>query len=154
MKNIGTYKLTECEVEYYKKHPDFLSDGRHVGRIGEEWVAEFVNGIRQPENSPFDVLTKKSEYYEKNIRIEVRSAIKKVSFASSKEVGYGRTVTEEGFINKLENLDVFIIIDSRKINQGYIEFVELTKDNVLNFNLGKNKNMSANKFWKKIDTWK
>jgi hypothetical protein len=154
MKKIGKYKLTECEVEYYKKHPDFLSDGRHVGRIGEEWVAELVNGVRQSENSPFDVLTNKSDYYEKNIRLEVRSAIKKVSFASSKEVGYGRTVTEEGFVKKLESLDVFIIIDSREIWKGFVNLIELTKKDILEFNLGKNKSMNANKFWKKIDTWK
>jgi hypothetical protein len=154
MRNIGKYKLTECEVEYYKKHPDFLSDGRHVGRIGEEWVAELIDGIRQPENSSFDVLANKSKYYEKNIRLEVRSAIKNVSFASSKEVGSGRTVTEEGFVKKLESLDVFIIIDSRRILEGFVTIIELTKDDILGFNLGKNKSMKASKFWKKIDTWK
>jgi hypothetical protein len=130
MRNIGKYKLTECEVEYYKKHPDFLSDGRHVGRIGEEWVAELIDGIRQPENSSFDVLANKSKYYEKNIRLEVRSAIKNVSFASSKEVGSGRTVTEEGFVKKLESLDVFIIIDSRRILEGFVTIIELTKDDI------------------------
>lgn len=155
MKNIGTYKLTQNEVGFYKEdHPDLLTDGRHIGRVGETWAAKFVNGVRQAENSPFDILTNKSEYYEKNTRIEVRSAIKKVSFAPSKEVGYGRTVTEDGFIGKLENLDVFIIIDSRQIGQGYVNLIELTKNDILKLELGKNKNMSAKKFWNKIDTWK
>lgn len=154
MRQIGTYKLTDCEVEFYKQHSDLLEDGRHIGRVGEDWVASFVDGKRQPEKSPFDVLTKKSKHYSINTRIEVRSAIETVSFSSSKEVGYGRTVTQEGFTKKLESLDVFIIIDSRKINQGIVTFVELLKQDVLSLGLGKNKNMSAKKFWKKIDTWK
>ena len=155
MKNIGKYNLTKSEIDcFIKEHNYLLKDGRQLGKIAETWVAKFVNGVKQPENSPFDVLTKKSDYYGENIRIEVRSAIKKVSFAASKEVGYGRQVTENGFKEKLNNLDVFIIIDSRNIENGYVEFIEINKTDIQKLGLGKTKSINANKFWEKINKWK
>ena len=77
---------------------DFLNDGRIMGRVGEFWV----DGKRQNENSPFDVNDIKGK------RVEVRSITNQVSFASSKEVGYGRSVTEEGFKQKLNSLDNYL----------------------------------------------
>jgi hypothetical protein len=147
MKKVGTYKLEPCEVDYYKIHSDLSKDGRHVGRVAESWWARVSGGVRQPENSPFDVLEKD------NTKTEVRSAIKSVSFAPSKETGYGRKVTEDGFKGKLNGLDRFIIVKSENIlTDGDVDFWELSKKDVLSLGLGKNKNMSAKKFWKKVES--
>jgi hypothetical protein len=130
------------------KVKEMLDDGRILGRIGEYIDAEKDGGIRVNENSKFDVL--KSN----NTKREIRSAKNKVSFASSKEVGYGRTVTEEGFKEKLDSVDDFGIVDSREFtSDGKLSIYLLTKDDVLNLGLGKNKSMSADKFWKKIEEW-
>jgi len=147
MKKVGTYKLNRDEVGYYKKHNDLAKDGRHIGRVSETWWAETSEGERQPENSPFDVLETDGT------KTEVRSAIKSVSFAPSKETGYGRKVTEDGFIGKLNGLDRFIIVDSKNIlTDGFIVFWELSKEDVLSLGLGKNKSMAAKKFWTKVES--
>ncbi len=41
-----------------------------------------------------------------------------------------------------------------KSKEGYVNLIELTKNDILKLELGKNKGMSAKKFWNKIDTWK
>lgn len=120
---------------------DFINDGRVMGRLGEFWV----DGIRQNENSPFDVKNNDNE------RIEVRSITKKVSFASSKEVGYGRSVTHEGFIEKLNSLDKYVLLDMRNLIQGEIHMIELNKDQLSILPLGKNKDMSSKKFYEIYD---
>jgi len=145
MKKINTYKLEPCEVEYYNLHKDLANDGRHIGRIAEDWWSETSGGIRQPENSPFDVLETDG------IRTEVRSAIREVSFAPSKQTGYGRKVTEDGFIGKLDSLDRFIIVDSYNLlSEGYVDFWVISKEEILNLGLGKTKKMAAKKFWSNI----
>jgi hypothetical protein len=119
----------------------FFDDGRIIGRFGEFVDSEHTNSSRQNENSSFDTLTIE------NIRREIRSSRNNVSFAASKEVGSGRKVTEEGYKEKLNNVDEFVVIDSRRINQGKLVFYSLTTDEVCSLPLGKNKSMSSDKFW-------
>jgi len=124
---------------------EVFNDGRMLGRVGEYLHKKSENGIRQNENSSFDV--KESN----GVRSEIRSITENVSFASSKEVGSGRTVTEDGFNEKLNSLDRYILIDKRKIKQGLLSFIEVTKKDVINLELGKKKSISANKFFKIYD---
>jgi hypothetical protein len=128
--------LTDSE-EAYK----FLNDGRITGRLGEFWV----DGKKQNENAPFDVKNNNGE------RIEVRSITKKVSFASSKEVGYGRSVTEEGFNQKLNSLDKYLLLDIRDLKEGKVHMIEINKEQLEKLPIGKNKDMTAEKFYKIYD---
>ena len=154
MRKLGRYYLKNVEIKFYEIHPYFMMDGRHVGKISEPWVSEFVGGKTQPENCSYDVNTDESKFYNSGERLEVRSVINQVSFAPSNQVGKGRKVTEEGFQKKLDSLDYFVIVDSREWKKGYVDFYEFSKQDVSSLGLGKNKSMSANKFWKKIDSWK
>ena len=124
---------------------EWFKDGRRLGSIGEYYHAQMEGGNRQKENSKFDVLEKSKT------KSEVRAITDKVSFASSKEVGYGRKVTEEGFKEKLNSLDRFILVDSRKIEDGEISMIEITKEDIGNLELGKNKSISSKKFFKVYD---
>jgi hypothetical protein len=128
--------LTDSEEAY-----NFMNDGRIIGRLGEFWV----DGKRQNENAPFDVKNEDGE------RIEVRSITKKVSFASSKEVGYGRTVTDKGFKEKLNSLDKYLLLDIRTLKEGRIDMIELNKSQLDELPIGKNKDMSAKKFYEIYD---
>ena len=120
---------------------EFLNDGRIMGRLGEFWTS----GKRQNENSPFDVKNNLGE------RIEVRSITDKVSFASSKEVGYGRKVTTEGFQEKLNSLDKYLLLDMRGLKEGNVEMIEITKEEVQKLPIGVNKSISAKKFFEIYD---
>lgn len=120
---------------------EFLNDGRIMGRLGEFWTS----GKRQNENSPFDVKNNLGE------RIEVRSITDKVSFASSKEVGYGRKVTSEGFQEKLNSLDKYLLLDMRGLKEGNVEMIEITKEEVQKLPIGVNKSISAKKFFEIYD---
>jgi hypothetical protein len=141
-KNIDLSKLSEALCLKNREEAfNFLNDGRITGRLGEFWV----EGERQNENSPFDVTDTIGE------RIEVRSITKKVCFASSKEVGYGRSITETGFSEKLNSLDKYILLDIRDLTNGKIDLIELTKDELESLSIGKNKSMSAEKFYKLYD---
>ena len=128
--------LTDSEEAY-----NFMNDGRIIGRLGEFWV----DGKRQNENAPFDVKNEDGE------RIEVRSITKKVSFASSKEVGYGSTVTDKGFKEKLNSLDKYLLLDIRTLKEGRIDMIELNKSQLDELPIGKNKDMSAKKFYEIYD---
>ncbi len=142
MREIGKYHLTPSEIDFFNLHPRFKTDGRIIGNIGEDWFAKFSNGKRLEETAPYDVLESDGT------RSEVRSCIREVSFGSSKEVGYGRKITIEGFQDKLNSLDRYIVIDSQNIDEGYIFFIEVTKEDLPNLKLGKNKKMKATKFFK------
>ena len=120
---------------------EFLNDGRIMGRLGEFWTS----GKRQNENSPFDVKNNLGE------RIEVRSITDKVSFASSKEVGYGRKVTTEGFQEKLNSLDKYLLLDMRGLKEGNVEMIQITKEEVQKLPIGVNKSISAKKFFEIYD---
>jgi hypothetical protein len=124
---------------------ELFSDGRILGRLGEFLHEGSEKGKRQNENSSYDVKELN------NVRSEIRSITTKVSFASSKEVGYGRKVTENGFIEKLNSLDRFIVIDKRKITEGKLDFIEIIKTDLDTLGLGKNKSISDKKFYKKYD---
>jgi len=124
---------------------DMFDDGRILGRLGEYLHEKSENGERQNENSTYDV--KESN----DIRSEIRTITDKVSFASSKEVGYGRKVTERGFQEKLNSIDRFILIDKRLLLEGNIDTIEVTKQDLAELSLGKNKSISAKKFFKKYD---
>jgi hypothetical protein len=123
----------------------FFDDGRTVSRYGEFVQKEREKGVRQNEKSPYDVKEING------VRSEVRAITKQISFAASKEVGIGRNVTEEGFVQKLNSLDRFIAIDKRKINDGTLSFIELKKEDLDNLKLGKNKSISSKKFFKTYD---
>lgn len=129
-------ELADSEESY-----TFLNDGRIIGRLAEFWV----DGIRQNENSSFDVKNTQEE------RIEVRTITKKVSFASSKEVGFGRKVTDEGYYKKLNSLDKFVLVDIRNLKKGNVDMIEVDKKQLLTLPIGKNKDISAKKFYKIYD---
>jgi hypothetical protein len=123
----------------------FLNDGRIIGRLSE-FIREEIRGSTRAssESSPYDITD------DTNGREEVRSISKNgISFASSKEVGYGREVTEEGFKEKLDKLDIYVAVDFRDIEN--LIFHEITKDEIMllekNGKLGKNKRMSAEKIY-------
>jgi len=129
-------------VELVKK---FLNDGRIIGRLSE-FIREEIRGSTRAssESSSYDV----DDII--NGREEVRSICKNgISFASSKEVGYGRQVTEDGFKKKLDGLDIYVAVDFRDIEN--LIFHEITKDEIIllekNGKLGKNKKMSAEKMY-------
>jgi hypothetical protein len=124
---------------------EWFKDGRRLGSIGEYYHEKIEGGKRQKENSKFDVLETE------NVKSEVRAITDKVSFASSKEVGYGRQVTEEGFNEKLNSIDRYILVDPRNIIDGQLSMIEITKEDVYNLKLGKNKSISSKKFFNVYD---
>lgn len=153
MKKLNTYKIDwklvseglGLSVEDTIK---MFDDGRFLGRLGEFLHQNSEKGKRQNENSSYDIQEVNQT------KTEVRSITDKVSFASSKEVGFGRKVTENGFIEKLNSVDRFVLIDKRNINEGSLDTIEVTKDDVLELQLGKNKSVSSKKFFKKYDRTK
>ena len=147
MRKIGTHKIDyeklsdgfNLPIEQVK---NFLNDGRVMGRLGEFIHSLSSGGGRQNENSSFDILEKNNQ------KTEIRSITKNVSFASSKEVGYGRKVTENGFIEKLNSIDRYVLLDLRNLKNGAYNTIEVTKEDINMLGLGKNKQMSAKKFYK------
>lgn len=150
MKKINTHKINwELVAEglclSQENTIKFFDDGRIISRLGEFKHAESEEGVRQNENSIFDVMESN------DLKTEVRAITKIINFASSKEIGSGRSVTEEGFKKKLNGIDRYVLVDSREIRNGHIETIEITKQDIENFNLGKNKSLSAKKFYKLYD---
>lgn len=125
----------------------FFNDGRIIGRLGEFIESVRFKSDRPSENSPYDVID------ESNKKIEVRCVTDKLSFASSKEIGFGRQVTEQGFNDKLNNVDYFHVVDKRNINKLVI--IQVTKDDinemVKNNLIGKNKSISEKKFFNEFN---
>lgn len=143
--NIDWKKVSEALKLPVHKTINMFNDGRILGRLGEFLHEESQNGVRQNENSYYDIKEKN------DLRTEIRTITNKVSFASSKEVGYGRKVTDDGFKEKLNSLDRFVVIDKREILEGKLVFIEVTKDDLDSLGLGKNKSVSSKKFFKKYD---
>jgi len=143
--NIDWVKLSGAFNLSIEDVKSFLDDGRIIGRLGEFLHKSKNDGVRQKENSSFDVTETN------NIRTEVRSIRDSVSFASSKEIGYGRKVTEEGFNEKLNSIDRFVLFDGRKLDEGILTSIEVSKEDIFNLKLGKNKSISAKKFFDKYD---
>lgn len=126
----------------------FLNDGRSMGRLGEFIYAKKTNSKRaKSESSSYDI-----DKIDGN-KVEIRSITKTISFASSKEVGYGRTVTESGFQDKLNSLDYFVGIDFRDMEN--IKFINISKEMIQkmvdNGIMRKNKSVSCNKFYDFIE---
>jgi hypothetical protein len=150
MKKLKTYKIDLKKISEafnlkVEQTFDFFNDGRIMGRLGEFIHSSSDGGLRQNENSSFDIF----ESNEK--KSEIRSITDKVSFASSKEIGYGRNVTEEGFEKKLQSLDRYVLLDLRKLNEGIFDTIEVTKEDLTELKLGKNKSISAKKFYEHYD---
>ena len=127
----------------------FFNDGRIVGRLGEFIYANKMGGSRaKSEGSSYDVDGENGE------RIEVRSITNAISFASSKEVGFGRSVTEEGYAEKLDSLDSYIGIDFRNLSE--LSFIEITKEDLVDMNenglLRKNKSVASSKFYEYLES--
>lgn len=150
MRKINTYDINWELVSQglglpIDKTIKMFDDGRILGRLGEFLHENSDNGVRQHENSSFDIKE------ENNTRSEIRTITNQVSFASSKEVGFGRKVTEGGFKEKLDSVDRFILIDKRLIENGTISTIEVKKEDIDKLQLGKNKSISNKKFFKKYD---
>lgn len=129
----------------------FFNDGRVVGRLGEFIYANKMGGSRtKSEGTSYDVDGENGE------RLEVRSITNAISFASSKEVGFGRSVTEAGYAEKLDSLDAYIGIDFRNLSE--LNFIEITKDDLIDMNnqgiLRKNKSVASNKLYEYLESKK
>lgn len=121
----------------------FFNDGRIVGRYAEFIIQNKGIGNRsKSEGTAYDNDMADGQ------RLEVRSITKQVSFASSKEVGFGRQVTENGWTEKLNAVDVWCLVDFDNLSEW--QFIFLTTDEVKQMAdrdvLGKNRNVSRNKF--------
>ena len=129
---------------------ELFNDCRVMGRFGEFIYANRTNTKRSGnENLPYDIIG------ENNLKIEVRSVTPSsgLSFASSKEVGSGREVTEEGFKEKMDSVDMFVAVDYRNIEE--IKLINVTKDDINNMIsneiIRKNKSVQDKKFYKYIE---
>jgi hypothetical protein len=100
------------------------------------------------EGTSWDNLTEDNSY------LEVRSITTKLSFAASKEVGYGRTVTEEGFNKKLDDVDSFIAIDF-KDDPTQLDFYKIPSEDVKRWSdggfIGKGKAVARKKILTKLN---
>ena len=76
-----------------------------------------------------------------------------LSFASSKEVGSGRKVTEQGFKEKMSSVDMYVVVDYRNIEE--IKLIDVTKDDIYNMTSKKmiraDKSIQDKKFYKFIE---
>ena len=129
---------------------ELFRDGRFMGRYGEFVYANRTNTKRSGnENLPYDIIG------ENNLKIEVRSVTPSsgLSFASSKEVGSGRKVTEEGFKEKMSSVDMYVAVDYRNIEE--IKLIDVTKDDIYNMTSKKmiraDKSIQDKKFYKYIE---
>lgn len=151
MRKLKTYHIDLNEIsralKLSKKETfEFFNDGRIMGRLGEFVHSSSEGGNRQNENSSYDIFETDKK------KSEVRSITDKVSFASSKEIGYGRSVTEDGFQKKLDSLDRYILLDLRNLEDGFFDTIEVTKQDLTNLRLGKNKSISSKKFYEYYDS--
>ena len=151
MKKLKTYiidwnKVSEGFGLSKEQTIECFNDGRMMGRIGEFLHKKSSGGERENENSSFDV----TEF--NGIKSEIRSITKQISFAPSKETGYGRKVTSEGFKTKMDNLDRFVALDLRELKNGIIYTIEITKEDVYNLPLRRsNVSIKAEKFYEIYD---
>lgn len=150
MKKLYTYKINwERVAEGYglsvestiKMH----NDGRIMGRLGEFIHEKVMGGLRQKEQSKFDILESNG------IKSEVRTITKQLMFASSSEIGSGREVTIEGLQGKLDSIDRYVVLDIRKIDDGDITFIEITKEDLYNLPTTTRASIDAEKFYEIYD---
>ncbi len=150
MRKLDTYTIDWDKIaegfELSKEQTiECFNDGRMLGRIGEFLHKVTSGGVRENENCSFDVKEKDGK------KSEVRSITKQVSFAPSKETGFGRKVTEKGFNEKLDSLDRFVLLDLRRLKQGVVDSIEVTKEDLKILPLRKNKTVCSKKFFKIYD---
>lgn len=123
----------------------FFNDGRIIGRLGEFIYATKLNSNRsQNENASYDINMNNGD------KVEIRSITSQICFTSSKEIGFGRKVTDEGFEAKLNSLDYFVGIDFRnldELNFIRIEKSDIANNGVLHKHLRKNKTVSSANFY-------
>ena len=151
-------KLFEHTIDYTKvgeglgltadEARKFLNDGRIIGRLAEFILAKRTSSKRaKSEKSAYDVDGENGE------RIEVRCITDQLSFASSKEIGSGRKVTQAGFEEKLNSLDYFVAVDKRAVDS--LNFIRIDKvdidDMISDGTLRKNKSVNAKKLYRRID---
>jgi hypothetical protein len=125
------------------KSSNFLNDGRLTGRLAEFIFAQKTGGNKTAENMPYDIDMPNGD------RVEIRSVTKGLSFASSKEVGFGRKVTAQGFLDKLNSVDYFVAVDYDSL-MGTMKFIKVEKSDIITMEskqlLRKNKSISRKKF--------
>lgn len=126
----------------------FLEDGRVMGRLGEFILEHHNIAVRSDnENTSYDNVTSDGT------KIEVRAITEQISFASSKEIGFGRKVTEGGFEEKLNSLDFYCCVDFR--NSSKLNLIPVTKEDIFEMKkqkmLRKNKSVGKKKFFKYIE---
>ena len=91
-----------------KDTKDYFTDGRRVSFVLERRLAfEVLGGTLAPsEGAGFDVLDQNGKKWE--VRSITRSGI---YFCPSYMVGSGRSFEERGFLNKLDNIEGYIVSD-------------------------------------------
>lgn len=89
---------------------EYFTDGRRVSFILERRLAkEKLNGvIAKSEGASYDIIAKNGGKW------EVRSISKDVYFCPSYMVGSGRIFEEDGFLEKLKNIEGYILSDIKK----------------------------------------
>lgn len=107
----------------YEEALNLCIDGRVSGISVEPIVATKVKGKKAENNNlPYDVVWNDK-------KLEVRRVTKNVSFAASKQNGYGRRNTAEGFAQKQESLDCYVIVDFNVEDTSFYFYV-ITKNDV------------------------
>jgi hypothetical protein len=108
-----------------KDTKDYFTDGRRVSFVLERRLAfEVLEGTLAPsEGAGFDLLDKEGKKWE--VRSITRSGI---YFCPSYMVGSGRSFEEQGFLNKLNEIEGYIVSDVECFPQ--IPFWKISKATV------------------------
>ena len=111
-----TMKIDKSEVVEY------FTDGRRVSFVIEVRLSkEFFSGQRAPsEGASFDILDSKG------LKWESRSISKDVYFCPSYMVGSGRIFSEKGFLEKLDEIEGYVLSDISKFPE--IPFYIINKE--------------------------
>ena len=100
-------QLAEAHSISFLEAEETLRDGRKIGFI-LEYKARYLieGGRRSKEYAGWDIETSDGSHH------EVRGITKYgISFASSKNIGTGRAFNEGDFLDKLESVKSFILVD-------------------------------------------
>lgn len=103
-------KLSEALKISKENVIEYFTDGRRVSFILERRLAkEKLDGtIAKSEGASYDIIAKNG------CKWEVRSISKDVYFCPSYMVGSQRSFEEQGFLQKLKNIEGFILSDIKK----------------------------------------
>jgi hypothetical protein len=104
---------TECRA--------LFSDGRMVGHFVErKLVYEFGWKLSASKSSPWDAVDSFGK------RLEIRCLTDKIIFRPSNQIGQGRDFEESSFIDKLKQIDGYVIVDIKKLPElGVIEVARI-----------------------------